>query len=258
MVDPPPTILHVKQTFLTNQTRLLSQPLAPSHSWRANNSNSENLLPEKAIDEALFRLNQTLSQHSRRVHPPQAIRHVAEQLDALYWTTISSGPDPATLTVGHNLSSSEAIEDLPEKWPVDSEVERSTSDAARYEELVSRLKGLGERRREVEGRLGRLKAMSELMEPFEGGTEGVQENLLTRGGEVERELERMRILLARVGGRVGHLLERQRKDGGEDLSGDSERGVVEDVEVEERRKVEEIVRRFGPRERSGEMDVDMR
>lgn len=254
MSNPPPTILHLKQTFLTNQTRLLSQPLVPSHSWRSNNANPERPLPEKAVDEALFRLNQTLSQHSRRVHPPQAIRHIAEQLDALYWTTISSGSDDATLTVGHNLSSPEAIDDLPEKWPVDAEVERSPSEAARYEELVSRLKGLSERRREMEGELARLKGMRELMEPFEGGTEGVQDNLLTRGGEVERELERMRILLARVGGRVGHLLERREEDGS-DRGG----GVVEEVEVEERRKVEEMVRKFGRREREryGEMDVDM-
>jgi hypothetical protein len=64
----------------------------------------------------------------------------------------------------------------------------------------------------------------------------------------------MRILLARVGGRVGHLLERQEEDGS-DRGG----GVVEDVEVEERRKVEEIVRKFGrrERERDGEIDVDM-
>ncbi|RKU46640.1 hypothetical protein DL546_007797 [Coniochaeta pulveracea] len=255
MADPPPTILQLKQTFLTNQTRLLSQPLAPSHSWRAANSNSDHPLPDKAVDEALFRLNQTLAQHSRRVHPPQAIRHVAEQLDTLYWNAISSTSDDATLTVGHNLSDAEAIDDLPESWPLEAEVERAPSEAARYEELVSRLKGLSERRREMEGKLARLKGMTELMEPFEGGTEGVQENLLTRGGEVEKELERMRILLARVGGRVGHLLEIQ---GEGDLFGDGDGDVVEDVEVEERKKVDKIIRRFGRREReTREEDVDM-
>ncbi len=81
----PPTVLALKTSFLSAQTRLLAQPLAPSRSWRSANAEAEDGISEKALDDALFRLNHLLQQHSRRVHAPQATRHVAEQIDRLYW-----------------------------------------------------------------------------------------------------------------------------------------------------------------------------
>jgi hypothetical protein len=58
----------------------------------------------------------------------------------------------------------------------------------------------------------------------------VQPNLATRDGELERELERMRALIARVGGRVEGL--------GEAIAQEEE---VEDMEVDERAKVEALL-----------------
>lgn len=104
---PPPTILAHKTDFITSQTLQLSRALSPSNTWRASNTNhnykrrngneNENEndannanppplppLPEKAIDDALYRLNHALQQHARRVYAPQATRHVAEQVEALY------------------------------------------------------------------------------------------------------------------------------------------------------------------------------
>lgn len=80
----PPTILADKSAFLTAQTLQLSQDLAPSNAWRTGNHGSEHALSERALDDALYRLNQTLQQHVRRVYPPQATRHVAEQIDSLF------------------------------------------------------------------------------------------------------------------------------------------------------------------------------
>lgn len=85
MAAAPPTVVHLKQSFLTTQTRLLSQPLAPSRDWLTTNTTHDEGLPPKAVDDALFKLNQRLQQHTRRVYAPQATRHVAEQIDALYW-----------------------------------------------------------------------------------------------------------------------------------------------------------------------------
>ena len=82
---PPQTVLAQKSNFLIQQTRLLSQPIAPSRAWRMANDEADDRLAEKAVDDALFRLNHLLQQHSRRVHAPQATRHVAEQIDRLYW-----------------------------------------------------------------------------------------------------------------------------------------------------------------------------
>ena len=57
--------------------------------------------------------------------------------------------------------------------------------------------------------VGRLRAARDELEPFQSsnGGEGVQKNLVTKNGELERELERMRILMARVGDRVSRLKE---------------------------------------------------
>lgn len=90
MAPTPPTVVSLKQSFLTAQTRLLSQPLTPTRAWHSNNNNNDpssedSALPEKAVDDALFKLNHRLQQHSRRVYAPQATRHVAEQIDQLYW-----------------------------------------------------------------------------------------------------------------------------------------------------------------------------
>lgn len=86
MTATPPTVVSLKQSFLTGQTRLLSQPLTPTRAWRTSNSDDPSVaLPEKAIDDALFKLNHHLQQHARRVYAPQATRHVAEQIDQLYW-----------------------------------------------------------------------------------------------------------------------------------------------------------------------------
>ena len=92
MAPAPPTVVSLKQTFLTTQTRQLSQPLAPTRAWHSTNPNNTNNttaedqpLPEKALADALFKLNHRLRQHVRRVYAPQATRHVAEQIDQLYW-----------------------------------------------------------------------------------------------------------------------------------------------------------------------------
>ena len=45
--------------------------------------------------------------------------------------------------------------------------------------------------------------MKELLSPLEEPKVNVQHNLVTRDGELGKELERMKILLARVGGKLG-------------------------------------------------------
>lgn len=83
-----PTILTLKQNFLTTQTRLLAQPAEPSRAWRRGNNHDaaagDGSLPDRAVDDALYRLNHTIQQHARRVYASQATRHVAEQIDRLY------------------------------------------------------------------------------------------------------------------------------------------------------------------------------
>jgi hypothetical protein len=146
----------------------------------------------------------------------------------------------------------DAIEALPPTWESEKDVNAYPAEAKRYSDLVSRLQELNERKRQAESTVARLRQMKELLEPFRADEEGrgVQENLVTRDGEVEKELERMRMLLARVGGRVGQMLEQSGggNRGGSMASdlfgGDGTAVMVDDVEVEERRKVSDLLGRF--------------
>jgi hypothetical protein len=136
-------------------------------------------------------------------------------------------------------------------------------EAKRYAALVAELRALAERKQQAAARVARLRRMQALLQPFgpnpdddgDGGPlDGVQENLVTRNGEVEAELHRMRMLLARVGGRVGQLKEqgaqgkgRAGSESGESSAGSlfSERGGgVDDVEMDEQRKVGLLLDRF--------------
>jgi len=88
--------------------------------------------------------------------------------------------------------------------------------------------------------------MQDLLQPFRGHAETdadgeqhanpqyakLQENLVTRNGEVEMELERMRVLLVRVAGRVGQLPTQNTtdEDGHTKMMGDldkAERGKIQ-------------------------------
>ncbi|KAK7707366.1 hypothetical protein SLS64_001058 [Diaporthe eres] len=280
MAPPAPTILTLKQNFITTQTRLLSQPLQPSRAWRRANdaaaANDEDAaaVSEKAVDDALFRLNHTLQQHSRRVYATQATRQVAEQVDKLY---LSAGERHAAAAadddddddadedgwrnVGADYADASVISSLPPAWESERQAAAFPLEAERYAELAGRLRDLAARRDEARARVERLRRMRALLEPFNssGGTDGadegssfaplggVQENLVTRDGEVEKELERMRMLLVRVGDKVARLKEREagRDDDDSDLFGDGDAMVVDDVEVEERRKVDGLLDGLG-------------
>ncbi len=80
-----PTVISRKQTFIASQTRLLEKPLEPSREWQATNTDAEESLSERLLAEVFYKMNNKLQQHERRVHPQQATRHVAEQINALYW-----------------------------------------------------------------------------------------------------------------------------------------------------------------------------
>lgn len=334
--QPPPTILSLKADFLTTQTRTLSQPLAPSRTFITQNdsslqtdSNSEGI-PPKPLTEALTKLNHTLTQHSRRAYPPVATRHVAEQIDKLYFSSASVtstsllptkngdghsqeiGDDDededdedneessdAWLRVNSDLTNTRLITSLPDTWSSVSEAVAKKEEAEypmearRFSELVSQLKELDAQKQQTLKRVARLKKMKKMVEGFEqsssssgsnptnsnnleteaageagkvggegetgaeggrgqGGIKAVQGNLVTKNGEMEVELQRMRVLLARVGGRVEKLdkqraekekeRERERERSGRRKrarEGDDGEGVGD-----ERRKVDKLLEMF--------------
>lgn len=72
----------------------------------------------------------------------------------------------------------------------------------RYQQLRERLNSLDQLRQQRHRRLEQLQYLQQLVKPFQNPQENVQPNLITRDGELAQELEKMRMLVARVGGRV--------------------------------------------------------
>lgn len=78
-----PTILDLKLAFLRSQIQALSAPLRLPPNYHP--PNADQTIRQRAIDDALFQLNARIQEHSKLVYSAQAQRHVAEQVDALYW-----------------------------------------------------------------------------------------------------------------------------------------------------------------------------
>jgi Kinetochore complex Fta4 of Sim4 subunit, or CENP-50 len=111
------------------------------------------------------------------------------------------------------LTASRTIKSLPQDYNdlyirPDAYSNFPESEAARYKTIYDRLKSLAERRDQQQQRLARYKELQTLLEPFTNAQENIQPNLVTRDGELGKELEKMRILLARVTGRVMEVKER--------------------------------------------------
>ncbi len=109
------------------------------------------------------------------------------------------------------------VEALPEKWPSERDTNNHPAEAKRYADTVARLGELSARRKELRQRVDRLRSLKASIAPLDTADGRIQDNLVTRNGPVETELERMRVLLARVAGRVSELPDKSastQNDGG--------------------------------------------
>lgn len=115
----------------------------------------------------------------------------------------------------------ETIEALPDAWDNESEAARQPEEAEHYAELVNHLKSLKERKEEMRAKIERYKALKSDLEPLNEPSRNVQENLCTRNSAVEEELQKMRMLLARVNGRLETLppATAAREDSGDPMEG---------------------------------------
>ncbi|KAA8651826.1 kinetochore subunit FTA4 family protein [Aspergillus tanneri] len=187
------------------QVRILSEILEAPEGWRQYATNSENdELSDKVVGDVLQKLNAVLKQHNRIVYSSQAVHHVAQQIASLYWTSITQASrSEHSLERGVektvDLSSHVNISQLPVELqdPSASEEERF-----RYQQLREHLISLDNRRQQRQRRLDQLRQLKRLLEPFQAPQENIQPNLVTRDGELMQELEKMRMLVARVGGRI--------------------------------------------------------
>ncbi|TVY35784.1 hypothetical protein LOCC1_G007990, partial [Lachnellula occidentalis] len=193
MTSNTPTITDIKTSFLRTQMITLSQPLRPSSSpLPVPETDGIAPLRQRAIDDALLKLNAQLKKHNKLAYGPQAMRHVGEQVDRLYWNagerTVVGDVGEEWAARGCDFRKENIIDQMPSTWSEEAEVE-APAKAAQYVELQTRLEELNVRRREKREVVERYRALKGLLGPFaEGG--GVQGNLVTREGEVEGELER--------------------------------------------------------------------
>lgn len=106
----------------------------------------------------------------------------------------------------------QAIYSLPTTWVSDKDTTDHPMEAKRYADAVDHLTSLNDQRKELGQRVDRLRRLQATVDPLKTADRGagIQENLAARGGDVEKELERMRMLLIRVAGRVGSLPEARR------------------------------------------------
>ena len=225
--EAPNIALH-KQQFLLKQVSNLSTPLQMPLDTDID-------LPSKTLDLVLTALNTKLRTHNRSVFSVPAQRHIAEQIETLFWNEVLEERDAlqgedgnaAATVVRRDLNlcsassgtagSQNAIEkELPEHWTdvvvpsltdpeeePDNEDEATSEEAAQYAALRSQLLDLTAQRNAAAQKVTQYRQLQILLQPFEKPQEIIQPNLVTKDGELSKEMERMRSLLVRVRARMG-------------------------------------------------------
>ncbi|KAJ9638923.1 hypothetical protein H2201_004551 [Coniosporium apollinis] len=219
------TVVALKTSFIRTQTRILSQPLQPSDRWRDSNHDVGGL-SEANVKEAMREVNRLLRRHTKSAYSSIAIRHVAEQIDKLYWEAgapefyADETPSQNGVKQYDDLTSDEIIFTLPETWEESSieEIENA-EDMEAYTSLLSNLRSLSARRAALRRKIQQYRHLQSLLYPFKDPHENIQPNLVTRDAVLAAELTKMRTLSARVAGRVAGIGEAR---GGAEIGGSDE------------------------------------
>ncbi|MCJ1350812.1 MAG: hypothetical protein MMC33_000793 [Icmadophila ericetorum] len=207
------TILDLKKAFLQNQIRNLSNPFSLAPRWRetAPLTREHDALPEKTVQDAMHKANVLLRQHSRTVYNAQTVRAVAEQIDHLYWDVgepeegeADKVEEGVLIIQDLDLSYHGDIAKLPEEWPEGEEEEDMDTGAERdkYAQLRSQLSTLSEKEQELRRKTTIYKQLLQMLLPIKDPKNNIQPNLVTKDGELGKELEKMKVLMVRLGEKV--------------------------------------------------------
>ncbi|KAI5797447.1 kinetochore Sim4 complex subunit Fta4 [Peziza echinospora] len=217
------SIFDLKKSFIESQVRALSASsassasssaaggLRPPRNWQdAAPATAEGDLPGKVVEQVLVKLNLTARKHNRLIYSAQAIRHVAEQIDALYREAAESaeearragggagaGGEYDLLRRGVDLTDVEVVEALPEEYPATPGVD-SVDDLERYQTLRARLLDINNSLKSQQQRHEYYTNLYSLLQPFQNPGKTVQPNLVTRGGPLDQEMEKMKTLALRL------------------------------------------------------------
>lgn len=199
------SITSLKASFIRTQARHLDTPLEPPR------LTEEKSLSDKLVTDLVSKVNEKIRQHNRLIFSTQSQRHVAEQIESLHWNLVSEETEQAeidTVAIRRDaeLTDSETIRALPEEYGdvyLHPDYEAQEDEARQYTQMRQELWGLNEKRDVLKRRLAQYQHLTKLMQPLSEPQKNVQPNLVTRDGELSQELDRMRVLLARVTGRIG-------------------------------------------------------
>ncbi|KAK9471726.1 kinetochore Sim4 complex subunit Fta4 [Dipodascopsis tothii] len=187
-MSAPPSLYDDKKAFLESQIRLLLRPLRPSREWTEQNQSAEQSLSSASVSAALYKLSLAQKRHSKQTQSSQALQHVAIQLDALHRASADQRTDAhalAWLSVADQVLTGQA--DLTDHD---------------YEVLLGKLQSLSSAIAFAKKRHAHLRRLRELSETLREPERNVQPNLAARDGDLLREIDRMRVLVARVSAKL--------------------------------------------------------
>ncbi|OCK84363.1 hypothetical protein K432DRAFT_320534 [Lepidopterella palustris CBS 459.81] len=253
------TVVGLKSSFLRTQTRILSQQLQPSEQWLGGVESAGNI-PENVIRDVTREVNRQLRRHNKTVYSSLSIRHVAEQIDQLYWD--SAAPDlevhdpvaatndeegaTSNIRVEDDLRLDENIAKLPPTWtpsysirplPTSSSSSSPATQEA-YTNILTRLHSISARRLTLAQKLSTYRTLLILLKPYRNPQSTIQPNLVTRDATLGAELLKTRTLAIRVAGRVAERFGDGQVERGRVEVEDGDMDVVED----ERAKLDSVIR----------------
>jgi uncharacterized coiled-coil DUF342 family protein len=205
------TITSLKTAFIRTQVRRLETPLETPDLPPSTTTTPP--LSAKVQADLVTKVNDKIRQHNRLIFSTQSQRQIAEQIESLHWNLVEADLDRAkvdTLAVRRDaeLTEPSTIRGLPETMEelgLHPDFEAGEDEQNRYTILRAELASLSEEREALRKKLAQYRKLRDLMAPLQQPLEQVQPNLVTRDGELGQELERTKVLLARIAGQVGEL-----------------------------------------------------
>jgi len=195
------SIYDIKKGFLSSQLRILDGALKPKENWQDKLPEGEHGdLSEGVLNQVLYKLNVVAKRHQKLVYSSQALRHVAEQIDDLYQKKDDSEEgitrEDDVLRRGANLKDPQNIDLLPESYP--AEEKDSEEDLEEYQILKAKLANHSAALQAQRQRHAYYSQLKSLIAPFADPQQSVQPNLVTKDGPLAAELERTRLLAAKL------------------------------------------------------------
>ncbi|CUS14085.1 unnamed protein product [Tuber aestivum] len=197
------SIYDIKGGFLSSQLRVLNGALNPKPNWQDRLPEGEHGdLSEGVLNQVLYKLNVVAKRHQKLVYSSQALRHVAEQIDDLYQKKdddvegITQEDD--VLRRGANLKDPQSIDLLPESYPAEGGDSEEDLEETRYQTLRAKLANHSAALQAQRQRHAYYSQLKSLVAPFADPQRSVQPNLVTKDGPLAAELERTRLLAAKL------------------------------------------------------------